>query len=232
MATVDLREQERMRGANRPTMTEITASAGGGMVEALCSLAVIALAIAGLAHVFSPVLAGIAAIVFGVALMCADAGVATCFSRFTRGELHTERSQPTGVLGVEALGGLAGLILGILMLVNLVPVVLSAVAVIVFGASVIIGGAARARMASRAASRLGWVEEDLVLLQETHAAAIGGRALVGVAAIVLGIIGVVFSATLPATTLVLALVGLLCLGVGGVLSGSALSGQAMASANR
>ena len=226
MATVDLREQDRMRAANRPTTTEITTSAGGGVVEVLCSLAVIALTIAGLAHVFPIVLVGIAEVVFGVALMCADAGVATCFSRFTRGGVQ-ERSALAGVLGVEAIGGLAGLVLGILTLVNLVPVVLSAVSVIVFGASVIVGGAARARMAARAASRLGWVDEDLVLLQETHAAAIGGRALVGVAAIVLGIIGVCCCYYYPATSVVLSLVGLLCLGAGGVLTGSALSGQAM-----
>jgi uncharacterized membrane protein len=232
MATVEMREQDRMRAATRPTNGEIAASAGGGLIEVLCSLAVIALTIAGLAHLFPTVLAGIAEIVFGVALMCADAGVATRFSRFSRGGLHTERSQFTGVLGVEAIGGLAGLVLGILTLVNLVPVVLSAVVVIVFGASVIVGGAARARMAARAASRLGWVDEDLTLLQETHAAAVGGRTLVGVAAIVLGIISVVFSATIPATSLVLSLVGLLCLGVGGVLTGSAFSGQALAEANR
>ncbi len=65
-----------------------------------------------------------------------------------------------------------------------------------------------------------------------HTATIGARALVGLAAIVLGILSVCLVATVPATSLILALVGLLCLGAGSVLTGSALGGQGLAEVNR
>jgi hypothetical protein len=228
MSTVDLREQERMRAANATAPNwGPAAAAGGGVAEALCGLAVVALAIAGLAHVYPAILAGIAVIVFGAGLLCADAAVATYFARLSMRRGFATAQMPAGGLGAEAVAGIAGIVLGILALVDVAPVVLVAVAVLPFGASVLMGGAARARLAMRTATRPGWTEEESAAFQEAHTAALGGRALIGLAAVVLGILGIVFVAAYPADSRVLTLVALLCLGSGGVLTGSAFGGQAV-----
>ncbi len=159
MATGDLREQQDRMRTTTPTRTAsstmVTASTGGGLVEACCGLAVIALSIAGLATVYGHILSGIAQIVFGAGLLAADARVSICVYRLWRGS-RLSTAQSAGGLGAEAVGGLAGIVLGILTLVDLVPLVLSSVAIIVFGASVILGGVARARLAVRSVSRAGW----------------------------------------------------------------------------
>jgi hypothetical protein len=120
--------------------------------------------------------------------------------------------------------GVAGIILGIPTLLGLVPLVLSAVAVIVFGGSSLMGGVARAGVARGSVNCPGWTEEDNRMFQEAHAAAPGGRALVGFAAIVPGIIAVVSAASVPGS-MVLSPVGLLCLGAGSLLAGSAFGAR-------
>jgi lipopolysaccharide export LptBFGC system permease protein LptF len=88
-----------------------------------------------------------------------------------------------------------------------------------------VGGTARARAARRTVDRLGWTDEDDRMFQEAHAAALGSRAMVGFAAIVLGIIAVVLAASFSSGSMVLSLVALLCLGAGGLLAGSAFGAQ-------
>jgi hypothetical protein len=222
-------EQDRLRTSTTSSAWPMAAAAGGGAAEALCGLAVIALSIAGLAHAYPALLAAIAVIVFGAGLLCADGAVGTYFSRFSarRGFFAAPAPVVSGGLGAEAVAGIAGIVLGILALVDVAPVVLIAVAVLAFGASVIMGGASRARVAMRTVTRFGWTEEESAALHEAHTAALGGRALIGLAAVVLGILGIVFVATFPMSSLVLSLVALLCLGSGAVLTGSAFGGQAV-----
>jgi hypothetical protein len=233
MATADFREQQdRMRTTTPgPSRTALTTSAGGGLAEAACGIAVIGLAIAGLAHAWPTILSGIAQIVFGIGLLSADTGVVAYYWRRWRGE-RTVSVQLGGGLGAEAVAGVAGIVLGILTLIGLVPYVLSAVCVIVLGVSVILGGAVRAQLLTRALHRLDWTDEEREITQEAHRAALGGRALIGLAAIILGIISVVLAASAPADSLVLALVGLLCLGAGSLLTGAALGSQVLVASQR
>ncbi len=226
--------QGRMRTMGT-TQTEWGTAPGtrGALLEAACGAAVIGLAIAGLAGAHPRILSGIAQIVFGAGLLCADSAVMACCSRlWPRRTLGPARAPFAGTLGGEAVAGLAGIILGILTLVDLEPFVLSAVAVIAFGAGVIVGGTARARAARRTVDRLGWTDEDGRMYQEAHAAALGSRAMVGFAAIVLGIIGVVLTSSSPAGSMNLSLVALLCLGAGGLLAGSAFGAQVWGESGR
>jgi hypothetical protein len=230
MSTVDLREQDRMRTASTSQANMAMAAAtGGGVAEALCGLAVIALAIAGLAGAYPALLAGVAVIVFGAGLLCGDGAMVTYFTRVSARRSFNSVPMPfSGGLGAEALGGIAGIVLGILTLVGVEPLVLTAVSVLVFGACVIMGGAARVRLMMRTVARPTWTEEETAAFQEASGAAVGGRALVGLAAVVLGIIAIVFSgsAAVAGTSLVLTLVALLCLGAGAVLTGSTFGSQA------
>lgn len=237
MATADFRgQQERMRTTTTPTAPSSAATAvstGDGITAAVCGLATLGLAIAGLAHAWPLVLAGIAEIVFGFGLICADGAAFTYFTQLRdRRGTRTETGFVPGV-GAEAIGGLAGLVLGILTLCGVAPLTLTAVSVIVFGGTVIFGGLSRARIAMQTVNRSVWTEADeFENLQRAHTAAIGARGLVGMAAVVLGIISVCAVITAPLTSLVLALIGLLCLGSGMLLSGSALGSQAYVASNR
>jgi hypothetical protein len=234
MATADFRGQQELRGQQdrlRPATTTSTStagmvSAGAGFGEVVCAIAVIALSIAGLVGLYPVVLAGVAMIVFGAALVLGNGGLMAYFSRLNRRPGLMQSQTFAGGMGAETLGGIAGIVLGILTLVNVAPFVLLSVSIIVFGASVILGAASRVQLAMRTMNRLDFAAEDTQMFQEAHTASIGARSLVGLAAIVLGIIAVCWLAY-PATSLLLSLVGLLCLGAGSVFTGAALGTQAM-----
>ncbi len=226
MSTSEIHQQNRISptGTGTSATTATAVSTGGGIAEALCSVVVIGLAIAGLASQWPVTLAGIAMIVFGAALLLADAGVVTYFSRFSR-RAGTTNFHLSGGLGVEAIAGVAGIVLGILTLIGVTPYILSAASIVAFGVSVILGGVARARLAMRGADWLG-SGQDVAALREAHTAAVAARALIGLAATVLGIVGITMAAALNPSSILLSLVGLLCLGAGGLLSGAAFGGQA------
>lgn len=98
----------------------------GLLGRAIGAVALIVLAIAGLAGAWSTPIAAIATIVFGATFLV-EGGY---FSRTQgRGELA----------GTEFLGGLTGVILGVLALLGIAPPTLLAAAVIVFGAALLFG---------------------------------------------------------------------------------------------
>jgi len=231
MATADFREQDRIRTPTTSSGMAVVAPAGG-MVEAACGVAVIGLAIAGLAGAYPLALAGIAEILFGVGLLCADSGMTVYVARLRswRGA-GTAPALFAGGLGCEAIGGIAGIVLGILTLLNVAALALTAVSVLVFGATVLLGGAARARMAGRFMSPSAGAA-DVEAMRGAFFAALGGRTLIGLATVVLGILSVVVARTSQPGSLILALVGLLILGAGALLTGSAFSGQMMAESRR
>jgi hypothetical protein len=106
------------------------------------------------------------------------------------------------------LGGIAGIVLGILALLGVATMTLLSVAILVYGASFMLSGIS----AERLVGSLG-----------THGTAgemTSGHFMVGIAALVLGILAVV-----GLSQLTLVLVGLLCLGTGALFSGSALGAR-------
>jgi len=189
--------------------------AGGSMVEAIGAMATIALAIVGLAGVLSTTLAAIATIVIGAAILV-EGGAFTAGAATTR---HEARAfEAGGSAGAGFLGGIAGMVLGILALLGVAPLTLLAVAVLVYGATFLAGG-----MGERGASfgALGTGADAAA------GSADAGHVMVGIAAIVLGILAVV-----GVSQLTLVLVGLLCLGAAALFSGSALGARSMAAVSR
>jgi hypothetical protein len=199
---------------------------GGSMVEAIGGIATIVLAIVGLAGIFPVYLAGVAAIVLGAALLLQGAAVAARFSELlteTAGTRLTNR-QLGGGMTAEFLGGAAGIVLGILALLYVFPGVLLAVATIVFGGVMLLGIGASSRLNALVIDRTWEGPEREVsrrVAGEMVSASNAAQALVGLAAIVLGILALV---GIP-YSLILVLVGLLCLGASVTLSGAALSGK-------
>jgi hypothetical protein len=196
------------------------------MIEAVAGVAAVVLAIVGLAGVFPVYLAAIPTIVIGAGLLFEGGALAAGFEDVLKesGEPEHGMSMAEGT-SVEFQGGVAGVVLGILALIHIVPMVLMAVAAIAFGATLVMGSAATARI--RRLAFMGHRVHHMVrrVASESVSAAAGGQTLVGLAAIVLGILGLVNFA-IP-LSLTLTLVALLCVGASVLLSGTAISGKVL-----
>jgi hypothetical protein len=116
----------------------------------------------------------------------------------------------------EILGGLAGITLGILALIGIATIPLLAISSIVFGGTLLFGSPVVYR-ASRAEPEAPIFD---VIARQTAAGAAGAQALVGIAAITLGILALV--GLVPQT---LVLVAVLCVGGAALLSGGALTSK-------
>ncbi len=203
------------------TAGEVTfKNAAGGMF--LEGIAAIILAIIGLAGILPHTLAGIAGVVMGATLLT-EGGAVTSGYRLWASRVGNEGETPSWSEGLSAefLGGLAGIVLGILALLGLSSEALLAVALIVFGTTFLLSHTALAP--------LGWMSgfqtpattaENAPLTPVTSSS---GQMLVGLAALVLGILALV---GLTAWTLVL--VGMLCLGAATLFNAIALRNRLLA----
>lgn len=181
----NLREMPRERRASGPWLS----------VGILCALA-IALSIIGLAR-YSLMVSAVAAIILAVAFLIEGGSMA----RFFRTE-HREIETPTERLEIssEIIGGAAGLVLGILALLNMIPVLLISIAALVYGAALTLGSALAPHLAR---PREAPYERTPV----------GIETLTGIAGLVLGILAVI-----GIRPLVLSLVAFIVLSFGAFLT--------------
>jgi hypothetical protein len=202
----------------------------GGLVDAIGGVATIVLAVIALSGMSQIMLAAVATIVFGVALLIQGG---TMLSEHTKliGPMGAEgmSEELTGGGGISALFlvGAAGIVLGVLALIGLAPPTLTAAAVIAFGAALLLSSNSvwhlyRAKQASFRSGAARSVSAAEFVAGEMAAGSGVLQCLSGLAAIVLGILAV--SGT---NTIVLTLVGLLVLGATVLLTGSTLSGTVM-----
>jgi hypothetical protein len=212
----DITHEDFMSHEQETTMSIV---AGGSVAEAVGGIGAAVLAILGLAGLLPQEMAAIATMAVGVALLLEGIAIATRFSDLLSetGRSLSDAAKLGGGLGAEFLGGVAGGILGLLALLGIVPVTLMAIAVIVFGASLLLSSGATYRLDSLA-SKLG--QKTLTGTQVlAGVAASGVQVLVGIAGIALGIIALV-----GVSPMILILVGLLSIGAAVLISGSAVSG--------
>lgn len=229
MATADTGNRLASLPPARQEMRSAETLAGGSMAEAVAGIAGVVLAIIALAHVFPAYLGPIAAIVIGAGLVLEGGAVAARYAGLLEsvGDTTGTEVELGGGMSAELLGGVAGIVLGILALIGIVPLALEAVAAIVFGAALLLGCAATAGL-NRMAVRRWWgllPSEGISrhVASEAVSAANGAQLLVGLGAIVLGIIALVM---IPEyNSLVLSLVAFLCVGASLLVSGAALSGK-------
>lgn len=214
-----------MELAQKPYSQEITRTAkfeaGGSITEGLIGLGAAVLAIIGLAGGFPFFMMAIATIVVGAAFFLHGSAMSTRYSKLAA--LVTENKYQANQLrsgaSVETIGGITGIALGILALIGLAPITLVSVAVIIFGATLIIGTGAIDRMNTLAAE----IWNDSKALRLAHNAsetAMGVQTLVGLGAIALGVLAIIGVAPLT-----LALIALLGLGAADFLSGSVVGGS-------
>lgn len=212
------------------TQTESTAttvSSFGGFADALGGIATIVLAIVALAGINTAVMIPIAVIVFGAALLIQGG---TLLSEHARMILPTEMGLASieqfsgGSLSAVFLVGASGIVLGVLALLGIAPTVLSAVAIIAFGAALIMtsNSVRELYIARRAVMRAGVQNASELVAGEMASGSAGVQLLAGLTAVVLGILAV--AGTNPPT---LILAALIVLGATVLLSGSTLSGMVM-----
>lgn len=221
-------EQELHPLSKIPEKTSIEIAAGGGIAEAVAAVGALVLAILGLAGIFPGYMMSIACIALGAALLFEGGAIASRYSKLL-GEI-TEREADTvevgGGVAAEALAGVAGIALGILALLGIAPVTLVAVANIIFGAGLLLGSGATSRLNTIHTSyeRGEGVQR---LAREAVFVSAGGQVLVGLAAIVLGIL-----ALLDLSPMLLCLVALLGVSGSVMLAGTAIGAKMLSVLHR
>jgi len=199
----------------------VEAAAYGGFLDAIGGIATAVLAIMGLTGFDPTGMAAIATIVFGAALLVQGGTILSEYSQVVS-LAPASSSALTGGEGLPAMfmAGVAGIVLGVLALLGIAYMALIAVALIVFGAALVLSsGSLRQLYAMRSQSSAGMLRPGNELLTgQMTAGSAGVQLLAGLAAAVLGILAV--AGHMPE---VLALAALLVLGVTVLLTGSTLS---------
>jgi hypothetical protein len=173
-------------------------------------------------------LAAIGAIAFGVALVAEGGTIASRFSRLlvraNGGEMDV--ADLGGGMSAELLGGATGALLGLLAVLHIAPISLVPIAVVVFGAALLLGNGATSQVSAVA---LGYASkpEAHAMAREAVLAAASSQVLVAIGAVTLGIVAIV--GIQPATLTLAALLGL---GASVVLSGTAIGGTMLAVVRR
>jgi hypothetical protein len=202
--------------SERTTMKVVS---GSSVVETVGGLGAIVLAILGLIGLWPGYMMAISVLALGGALLASGGAVAGRFSRLHR-TLSTEWENVDlgGGMTGEVLGGAAAVVLGILALLGVFPLLLSAIAIIVLGAAVLAGSGT-----TYVVSYLAGAPADLRtarVTREATSAAAGIQVLFGIGAAVLGILALV--GMMP---LLLILIALIALGTSVMVGGAAMSGR-------
>lgn len=194
----------------------------GSSMEALTGAAAAVLAILGLAHIAPQMMVAISAIALGAALILDGIAVGAEYSRILEqsGNGSISRMGFSGGLSTQMLGGIAAAALGILALLHIQTVVLTAIAAIVLGATVVFSSGVATRLNALKIEASGDHEFAKRVARETLTAATGADMLIGLSAVVLGILALVGVAPTPLT-----LVAMLALGASILLTGSAVVGK-------
>ncbi len=199
---------------------------GGSLAEGIAGGAGVALSIIGLAGILPHYMIPVSTIALGIAFVFEGGAVARKFARLL-GETPKGWFDVSGIgsgLTAEVVGGITGIILGILTLLNVTPTILMPAAAIVFGGTLVFSSGISARLDELIIGRMG---EDAIfkdVAREAVMASAGVSLLFGVTAVTLGILAIVGLS--PA---ILNLVALLGIGLSNLLSGAAISTRMLSS---
>lgn len=170
----------------------------GGSIEAIASVGAIVLSILALAGLLVAPFTAIAVIAAGAALLFEASAMSS--------RARAQGMQHAGGVGADAIAGIGGIVLGILSLIGLIPLVLEPIAAIILGAGLLLSAKG--------------VEHEVYGEERRSSATSSVHVLVGAAAVVLGILGVLGLA--PG---VLTAVSMLAIGAGLLLSEVTIGGH-------
>jgi len=216
-------EDPLMNTAYVETRPAAAASAYGGVVDAIGGIAAAVVAIVGLTGFHPELMAGVAVVVFGAALLIQGGTLLSEYAVMIP-VAPAAAEGGDGGLSVMFLAGIGGIVLGVLALLGIQMAALTSVAVIAFGASLVLSSSSVRHLFVLQASvrRLGTRSTTEMLAGEMASGSAGMQLLTGLAAIVLGILAVS-----GARSAELTLVALLVLGITLLMTGSTLSGLVM-----
>lgn len=225
MANQSFQDQPQVGRTSRPVSDErvVEAVGAGSATEAIGGAAAVVLAIIGLAGGLPVAMMSIATIVLGGAILLDSIAIGGRYERLVRdtwgAEARVHKAQLGTGLSAESLAGVAGIVLGILSLLGMMPLTLCSIALIVFGGGLMLGSMARRRFNATSMSHYGAGAGHTAVraLEEATSVAAGGDVLIGIGAVVLGIL-----ALLGLYPLTLVLVGYLGVGGAVMLGGSVL----------
>jgi len=219
-------ERERVAAATREEEARPARFvAGGSMVEAVGGAAAVVLAVLGLLDILATLLAAVAVIAIGMALVMGGGTLAARFSRLltsweARFAPAVVSETVAGGMSVETLFGAAGVALGILALLGTAPMTLIPIAVIVFGAALLMASGATERLNELIVRRGAEPRKAERWARDAVSAASGSEVLVGLGGIVLGILAIA-----GYSPLTLSLVALLGFGVSILLTGTSVANR-------
>lgn len=204
---------------------------GGSLVEAIGGIAAVVLAVIGLASTgLRNDMMAIATIVLGASLILEGGAIAASYRKalYNLEGANAGSADLGGAATVEFLAGMTGVVLGILALLGIGNLsYFISVSAIVFGASLLLSSSAVSRLNAFWHSSENLSEGSRSLTQSSSEAGTGGQMLIGLAAVVLGIL-----ALLSINTMVLNLVALLALGVSVWLTGTSFGAHTMMHSKR
>jgi len=208
------------RGQQR-AMRIVTA---GSIVEALGGIGAVVLSILGLAGLARMTMIACAIIACGAALLFAGGAMASRYSQLVSNVSggRVEETEFGGSVGAEFLTGAAGIVLGVLILLNISPMILASIAVIVFGGGLLLSTGATSGI--NALVEAYPFDRRVRLAREAVQGAAAVQSLVGIGACILGILALL--GVEPFTLMLVAL-----LGIGGaiLISASAVSSKILTS---
>jgi len=194
---------------------------GGPTMEALAGGAAIVLAIIGLAGIEPRFMVSVSAIALGAAFVFDGGMVATEYSRILSHSGGTlENVEFGGGLSAQVIAGIAVVVLCVLSLLNLDALVLTPIAAIVLGAAMVFSSGVSARLNTLKIDTSGDQELAKQIARQALSAATGLEVLVGLSAVVLGILALIGIGSMTLT-----LVAMLSLGASILLGGTAISGK-------
>ncbi len=194
--------------------------AGGSSIETLGGLVALVVTIAGFS-ILPFQMAGIAVIALGIALFAQGLAVMSRWRDAVKRFSKTRGTRPQligGGVSIEAFAGLIGIVLGIIALSGVNPLVVLPAAVTVFGGALLLGGATQPDLVFLAPERN---PKFAKLTYDAIQTSGGIMVLVGVAASVLGILGLLGVGPI----LTLTLVALLSIGAALLFAGGALTAR-------
>ncbi len=205
--------------------TEVAAATGGVALEAVGGLATMALGILALVGVLPVLLTEIGGIVFGASMLVAGIAIAGAWSRLTHAAAQTrnETVQAGGGAGVEMVVGVAGIALGVLSLLGVTPHILMPALIIAGGIGLLLSAGTPQQLNDLRMINAGTSYETRRIVHESVRSSAVAQALGGLAAVVLGILGLVLATGLPFGTLTE--IGIIVLGLSVAISGGALTGK-------
>ncbi|HEX8949631.1 MAG TPA: hypothetical protein VF790_11750 [Dissulfurispiraceae bacterium] len=202
--------------------------AAGTIAEGIAGIGAIVLSIIGLVNILPAIMLSIATIAVGAALFFEGGAVTARFSHLLTMEESRVDVKEFGIgMTTEFLAGIAGMVLGILALIGILRMTLIPIAAIVFGASLLLGSGVSARLNSLWAVAAEDREAVREVTREAITASSGVQVLLGLSAIVLGILALIGFAPLA-----LSLVAMLVLGLSDLLSGTSVMGRIMGISRR